>query len=123
MHRMRACSKTVREMISWTRSGSCTTRVSALLKTTVCSAVIPRCKTRSATCWPNSGMRMGVFVIDGGENWKISLATGKQEHLDVFLKTCERSVELARRVNAKWATVVPGFFERKLPIGVYRRAT
>lgn len=64
------------------------------------------------------GMRMGVFVIDGGENWKISLTTGKKEHLDLFLKTCERSVELAKRVNAKWATVVPGFFERKLPIGV-----
>jgi hydroxypyruvate isomerase len=63
-------------------------------------------------------MRMGVFVIDGGENWKVSLTTGKQEHLDLFLKTCERSVELARRVNAKWATVVPGFFERRLPIGV-----
>jgi hydroxypyruvate isomerase len=63
-------------------------------------------------------MRMGVFVIDGGENWKISLTTGKQEHLDLFLKTCERAVELAKRVNAKWATVVPGFFERRLPIGV-----
>ncbi len=63
-------------------------------------------------------MRMGVFVIDGGENWKVSLTTGKLEHLEVFLKTCERSVELAKRVNAKWATVVPGFFERKLPIGV-----
>lgn len=63
-------------------------------------------------------MRMGVFVIDGGDNWKISLATGKKEFLDLFLKTCERSVELAKRVNAKWATVVPGFFERKLPIGV-----
>lgn len=63
-------------------------------------------------------MRMGVFVIDGGDNWKVSLATGKKEFLDLFLKTCERSVELAKRVNAKWATVVPGFFERKLPIGV-----
>ncbi len=63
-------------------------------------------------------MRMGVFVIDGGENWKVSLTTGKQEHLDLFLKTCERAVELAKRVNAKWATVVPGFFERRLPIGV-----
>ncbi|SIO45392.1 hydroxypyruvate isomerase family protein [Chitinophaga niabensis] len=63
-------------------------------------------------------MRMGVFVIDGGDNWKISLTTGKKEFLDLFLKTCERSVELAKRVNAKWATVVPGFFERKLPIGV-----
>ncbi|MGE7773104.1 hydroxypyruvate isomerase family protein [Chitinophaga sp. NPDC101104] len=64
------------------------------------------------------GMRMGVFVIDGGENWKVSLTTGKKEHLDVFLKACERSVELAKRVNAKWATVVPGFFERRTPIGV-----
>ncbi|AWO01579.1 xylose isomerase [Chitinophaga alhagiae] len=63
-------------------------------------------------------MRMGVFVIDGGDNWKVSLTTGKQEFLDVFLKTCEASVELAKRVNAKWATVVPGYFERKLPIGV-----
>lgn len=24
------------------------------------------------------GMKMGVFVVDGGENWKISLATGKK---------------------------------------------
>ncbi len=63
-------------------------------------------------------MRMGVFVIDGGENWKVSLTTGKKEHFDVFLKACERSVELAKRVNAKWATVVPGFFERNLPIGI-----
>lgn len=63
-------------------------------------------------------MRMGVFVIDGGDNWKVSLTTGKKEFLDVFLKTCDASVELAKRVNAKWATVVPGYFERKLPIGV-----
>lgn len=64
------------------------------------------------------GMTMGVFVIDGGDNWKISLTTGKQEFKDTFLKTCRTAVETARRVNAKWATVVPGFFERKLPIGV-----
>jgi hydroxypyruvate isomerase len=24
------------------------------------------------------GMTMGVFVVDGGDNWKISLTTGKQ---------------------------------------------
>ena len=64
------------------------------------------------------GMTMGVFVIDGGDNWKISLTTGKQEFKDTFLKTCRTAVETAKRVNAKWATVVPGFFERKLPIGV-----
>jgi hydroxypyruvate isomerase len=64
------------------------------------------------------GMTMGVFVIDGGDNWKTSLATGKQEFKDVFLKACKLSVEAAQRVNAKWATVVPGFFERRTPMGI-----
>src|SRR5690606_40036208 len=64
------------------------------------------------------GMTMGVFVVDGGENWKTSLTTGKKEHLDVFLSACRKSIEAAKRVNAKWMTVVPGFFERNLPIGI-----
>lgn len=64
------------------------------------------------------GMQMGVFVVDGGDNWKISLTTGKAEFKENFLKTCRASVEAAKRVNAKWMTVVPGFYERKLPIGV-----
>jgi len=64
------------------------------------------------------GMQMGVFVIDSGDNWKISLTTGKQEFVDTFLKTCKASLDTAKRCNAKWATVVPGFFERRLPIGV-----
>lgn len=64
------------------------------------------------------GMTMGVFVVDGGDNWKISLTTGQQDFKDLFLKTCKTSVEVAKRVNAKWATVVPGFFERKLPMGI-----
>ena len=62
------------------------------------------------------GMQMGVFVIDGGENWKTSLATGKQEFKDVFLKTCKDAVNVAKRCNAKWMTVVPGFFDRSLPV-------
>lgn len=64
------------------------------------------------------GMRMGVFVIEGGDNWKVSLATGKQEFLDTFLKTCRESVEVAKRINAKWMTVVPGYFDRTLQLGV-----
>lgn len=64
------------------------------------------------------GMTMGVFVIDGGDNWKVSLTTGKKEFKDKFVETCKRSVELAKRVNAKWMTVVPGFYERNLPIGI-----
>lgn len=66
----------------------------------------------------NLGMTMGVFVVDGGDNWKTSLTTGKQEFKDNFIKTCKESVEVAKRVNAKWATVVPGFFERKMPMGL-----
>jgi hydroxypyruvate isomerase len=64
------------------------------------------------------GMRMGVFVVDGGDNWKTSLTTGKKEFKDHFVATCKRSVEAAKRCNAKWLTVVPGFYERKLPYGV-----
>jgi hydroxypyruvate isomerase len=64
------------------------------------------------------GMTMGVFVIDGGDNWKTSLTTGKAEFRDKFLATCRTAVEVAKRVNAKWATVVPGYFERKIPMGI-----
>ncbi len=60
------------------------------------------------------GMTMGVFVVDGGDNWKTSLTTGKAEFKDRFVKTCQECVEVAKRVNAKWMTVVPGFFERNL---------
>ena len=62
-------------------------------------------------------MRMGVFVVDGGDNWKTSLTTGKKEFKDKFIETCKKSVEAAKRCNAKWLTVVPGFYERKIPYG------
>jgi hydroxypyruvate isomerase len=63
------------------------------------------------------GMTMGVFVVDGGDNWKTSLASGKPEFKDHFLKTCRTAVEVAKRCNAKWMTVVPGFYDRNLPVG------
>ncbi len=64
------------------------------------------------------GMRMGVFVVPKGGNSANTLAAGKQEHLDIFLKGCKETVEVAKRVNAKWVTVVPGDYERRLPIGI-----
>jgi hydroxypyruvate isomerase len=63
-------------------------------------------------------MTMGVFVVDKGGNMENSLAAGKPEFIDIFLNGCRRAVEVAKRVNAKWMTVVPGGFERNLPIGV-----
>ena len=64
------------------------------------------------------GMTMGVFVVDKGGNMANTLAAGKQEHLDIFLDGCRRAVDTAKRVNAKWMTVVPGAYERNLPIGI-----
>lgn len=61
------------------------------------------------------GMTMGVFVITSDSwHWKTSLATGKQEWIDIMIKDCKEAVEVAKRCNAKWMTVVPGNFERTL---------
>jgi hydroxypyruvate isomerase len=64
------------------------------------------------------GMKMGVFVVDKGGNGANTLAAGKKEHIDIFLDGCKRAVEVAKRVNAKWMTVVPGDYERSLPLGI-----
>ena len=66
----------------------------------------------------NAGMTMGVFVIDAGDNWKVSYTTGKKEFREAFVKTCRDAVTTARRVNAKWMTIVPGFFEARLPLDI-----
>jgi len=64
------------------------------------------------------GMRMGVFVVPKGGNGANTLAAGKKEHVDIFLKGCRDSVDIAKRVDAKWVTVVPGDYERRLPLGI-----
>jgi hydroxypyruvate isomerase len=64
------------------------------------------------------GLTMGVFVIDGGDNWKVSLATGRPEFKETFLKTCRAALDTQKRVNGKWATFVPGYFARELPMGL-----
>ena len=64
------------------------------------------------------GMEMGVFVVDKGGNGANSLAAGNDDYVEIFLKGCRNAVEVAKRVNAKWMTVVPGNFERKLPTGI-----
>lgn len=64
------------------------------------------------------GMRMGVFVVPKGGNGQNTLAANKKEHIEIFLNGCRQSVEVAKRVNAKWVTVVPGDYARQLPLGV-----
>ena len=64
------------------------------------------------------GMTMGVFVVQTGGNNNTLFTTGKPENPQLFAKACQAAVDVARRVNAKWMTVVPGNYERKLPIGI-----
>ena len=63
-------------------------------------------------------MDMGVFVVDKGGNGANSLAAGKNEFVEIFLNGCRKAVEVAKRVNAKWMTVVPGNFHREIPMGL-----
>jgi hydroxypyruvate isomerase len=61
------------------------------------------------------GMTMGVFVITSQNwHWKTSLTTGKPEWTDLMVKDCKEAIEVAKRCNAKWMTVVPGNYERSL---------
>jgi len=63
------------------------------------------------------GMRMGVFVITSDNwHWKTSLTTGRQEFIDRMIKDFKEAVEVAKRVNATWMTVVPGNYERTLSL-------
>jgi hydroxypyruvate isomerase len=78
----------------------------------------PEIQTKIGEAMAKLTMSMGVFVVDGGDNWKVSLTSGKQEFKDLFLKTCRQAVETAKRCNAKYMTVVPGYFQRNLPIGI-----
>jgi hydroxypyruvate isomerase len=64
------------------------------------------------------GMAMGVFVLNKGGNGANTLAAGKPEFVDVFLKGCRDAIEVSKRINGKLTTVVPGDFERRLPMGI-----
>jgi hydroxypyruvate isomerase len=59
----------------------------------------------------NLGLEMGVFVAHTIYWTESSLTSGDPEKLKEFLKEIRESVEVAKRVNAKWMTVVPGYVD------------
>jgi hydroxypyruvate isomerase len=63
------------------------------------------------------GITMGVFVVNMETAWSPTLATGKEDSLKKFLDECRSSVDVAKRVNAKWMTVVPGMVEPSMDMG------
>jgi hydroxypyruvate isomerase len=63
------------------------------------------------------GMQMGVFI--GHEiGWNdANLTTGDITKRDAFLSQIRDSIPVAKRVNAKWMTVVPGHIDMRLDMG------
>jgi hydroxypyruvate isomerase len=74
---------------------------------------------RMAKAMADRRIEMGVFVV-AFDNWPLStsLTSGDKGWRDKFLSTCREAVEVAKRVNARWMTVVPGNYDRNLPIGL-----
>ena len=60
------------------------------------------------------GLTMGVFVAHTIYWKEPNLTSGKNDLRDEFLKEIKESVEVAKRVNAKWMTVVPGHVDLRL---------
>lgn len=70
-----------------------------------------------ASTMAKRGISMGVFVAHEISWDKPNLTSGDSSLRDKFLKEIEESVEVAKRVNAKWMTVVPGHVDLKLRNG------
>lgn len=61
------------------------------------------------------GIEMGVFVACGSFG-EPTFASGRQDLAERVLKEIADAVEVAKRVNAKWCTVVPGVYDHRLPL-------
>lgn len=61
-------------------------------------------------------MTMGVFVAHRIAWSDANLASGNLDKRKLFLEDIRSSIEVAKRVNAKWMTVVPGCLDHRLAI-------
>ncbi len=62
------------------------------------------------------GMTMGVFVANTNGFGQPSFASGDEGMREQFLKDVSESLEIAKRVNARWCTVVMGDYEHRLEL-------
>jgi len=60
------------------------------------------------------GMQMGVFVANSNGFGEPSFSSGDEDMRAQFLADCRTSVEVAKRVNATWMTVVMGDLSPRL---------
>ena len=68
-------------------------------------------QSQMSSVMENRNIRMGVFVAHEIYWQKPNLASGDINLRNEFLQHIRESVEVAKRVNAKWMTVVPGFVD------------
>ena len=73
-------------------------------------------QNRLADFMSKNNMQMGVFVAHKIHWNEPNLASGNIEKRNQFLDEISQSVEVAKRVNAKWMTVVPGHLDLRLNI-------
>lgn len=69
---------------------------------------------RIARAMEKLGMRMGVFVATASFS-EVTFAGTDQGARERVLQDIKQAIEVAKRVNARWMTVVPGLYDRKLP--------
>ena len=67
-----------------------------------------------ASVMQKRNLMMGVFVAHEIYWNKPTLTSGEKKYVDKFLSEINNSVEVAKRVNAKWITVVPGFVDLRI---------
>ena len=77
----------------------------------------PSMQEKMASTMGKRGMEMGVFVAHKIYWNDANLASGKEEWRNEFLKDIRTSVDVAKRVNATWMTVVPGHVDLRLDMG------
>ena len=73
----------------------------------------PETQEKIAKLMQGNNIEMGVFVAHKIYWKEPNLSSGKKEYRDEFLKDIEDSINVAKRVNAKWMTVVPGHVDLK----------
>lgn len=76
---------------------------------------------RIASKMANLGMEMGVFVAHTVAWTEPNLTSGDPDKLASFLDEIRDSVEVAKRVNARWMTVVPGHVDLRKDMGYQTR--
>ena len=72
---------------------------------------------KMASLMANRGLEMGVFVAHKIYWREATLAKGDDDSRAEFLDNIATSVDVAKRVNAKWMTVVPGHVDLRQDMG------